>query len=127
MNVAYKHLNAKLRIGDLTTGQWAGVLLGVVLMLGWGFYLSPLPTYPTIISAVYLGGVPIALSMLASYAELNVWRFAHKASTWVRTDGAYSAGPGDQVRGYCLTPDPRAEHHARRSDSSTIDLAGLWT
>lgn len=126
MNVAYKHLNAKLRIGELTTGQWASVLLGIVLMLSWGFYLSPLSTYPTIITAVYVGGVPIALAMLASYAELNVWRYTRMALVWVRVDGTYAAGPGDEIRGYRLTPDPRGHHSARRNTSIPLDLPGLW-
>lgn len=126
MNVAYKHLNAKLRIGDLTKGQWGSVLAGVLLMLGWGFYLSPLSTYPTIISAVYLGGVPIALAMLASYAEVNVWRFALKGVVWLRADGRYVAGAGDEVQGYRLTPDPRTEREAARSLCQPLDLSGLW-
>ena len=126
MNVAYKHLNAKLRIGDLTTGQWASALFGVVLMLGWGFYLSPLPPYPTIITAVYIGGVPIGLAMLASFAELNIWRFARRGLVWMRSRGTYSAGPGDDIRGYRLTPDPRVLKDATGARGSTIDLAGLW-
>jgi hypothetical protein len=126
MNVAYKHLNAKLKIGDLTAGQWASALLGVVLMLGWGFYLSPLSSYPTIITAVYLGGVPVALALLANYAELNIWRFATKALTWGRAEGAYSAGPGDQYTGYVLAPDPRAEQNARRGERQLLDLSTLW-
>lgn len=126
MNVAYKHLNAKLKIGDLTTGQWVTVLVGVVLMLGWGFYLSPLATYPTIITAVYLGGLPISLALLANYAEFNFWRLLTRAFSWARADGAYSAGPGDQITGYTITADPRAARNARLAGEASLDLAALW-
>ena len=29
MNIAFKHLEAKLRFGDLTIGQWAAIFAGV--------------------------------------------------------------------------------------------------
>jgi hypothetical protein len=126
MNVAYKHLNAKLKIGEFTTGQWATVLVGTVLMLGWGFYLSPLGTYLTIITAVYIGGLPVSLALLATYAELNVWRISRAAFTWARSDGAFSAGPSDRISGYVLTPDPRTQRHGQRQSRPTLDLAALW-
>ncbi len=34
MNVAFKHLEAKLRFGDLSVGQWAGVVGGILLGSG---------------------------------------------------------------------------------------------
>jgi hypothetical protein len=126
MNVAYKHLNAKLKIGEFTAGQWGTVFLGIVVMLGWGFYLSPLGPYLTIITAVYLGGVPISLAMLATYAELNVWRFGRCAFVWTRADGTFSPGPGEQTHGYEISPDPRALMHEQREAALTLDLRTLW-
>ena len=41
MNVAFKHLEAKLRFGDLSIGQWAGVVGGILLGIGFALYLSP--------------------------------------------------------------------------------------
>jgi hypothetical protein len=44
-----KHLEASLRLGAFSLGQWAQVLLAVVLALTFGIYLSPLPSTPTIL------------------------------------------------------------------------------
>ena len=41
MNVAFKHLEAKLRFGELSIGQWAGILGGVLFALVFAQYLSP--------------------------------------------------------------------------------------
>ena len=42
MNIAFKHLEAKLRFGDLTVGQWAAILAGVLFALVFAQYLSPI-------------------------------------------------------------------------------------
>ena len=107
MNLAYKHLNAKERIGELTVGQWAVVFGGMIVMLLWGFYLSPLSRYLSIVTAVYLGGLPVALALVASYAEFNVWRFAASAWRWTLAAGRYAAGAGAPTPGYRIVPDPR--------------------
>ena len=41
MNVAFKHLEAKLRFGELSIGQWAAILGGVLFALVFAQYLSP--------------------------------------------------------------------------------------
>ena len=41
MNVAFKHLEAKLRFGELTISQWAAVVAGVLFGLVFAQYLSP--------------------------------------------------------------------------------------
>lgn len=126
MNVAYKHLNARLKIGEFTVGQWAVVFFGVMLMLVWGFYLSPLSPYLTLITAVYLGGLPIALALIATYAEFNLWRFARSAWKWALAHGRYAPGPGAPTRGYVITPDPRAQRGSGPHAGSQLDLATLW-
>jgi hypothetical protein len=126
MNLAYKHLNAKERIGELTVGQWAVVFIGMIVMLLWGFYLSPLSRYLSIITAVYLGGLPIALALIASYAEFNIWRFAKSAWKWTFASGRYAAGPGAQTPGYVISPDPRGEITGERVGAPPLDLETLW-
>lgn len=126
MNLAYKHLNSKLRIGELTVGQWAGVFFGVLLTLLWGFYLSPLSGYLTLITAVYLGGIPVALALISSFAEFNVARFAKSAWRWSLAHGRYSAGPGSSAHGYVITPDPAAARSAANLAAPEIDLVSLW-
>lgn len=127
MNVSYKHLNSKLRIGEFTVGQWAVVFFGVMLMLAWGFYLSPLSPYLSIVTAVYLGGLPIGLALIASYAELNLWRFGRSAWKWTLAPGRYAAGPGAQTSGYLITPDERATRAGERDAVPQLDLQKLWS
>ncbi len=125
MNLAYKHLNAKERIGELTWGQWAVVFGGVLVMVVWGFWLSPLSAYLSIVTAVYLGGLPVALALLANYAEFDVWRFAKSARRWSLAAGRYAAGPGPLTPGYVIGPDPHAPSGEARV-SAPLDLEGLW-
>jgi hypothetical protein len=125
MNVAYKHLNAKLKIGEFTVGQWSVVFFGAIVMLLWGFYLSPLSGYLTMITAVYLGGLPIALAIIANYAEFNLWRFARSAWAWSVADGRYPPGPGSVTHGYRIMPDPR-QRGGEHEITPFPDLAELW-
>src|ERR1700679_616848 len=117
MNLAYKHLNTKLKIGEFTVGQWAVVFIGLLLMLTWGFYLSPFSPYLTLITAVYLGGVPISLAFLSTLAELNLWRFGKSAWEWGVAHGRYAPGPGAPSKGYTIVPDPRAQRSLDRLGS----------
>jgi hypothetical protein len=122
---AYKHLESKLRIGELTLGQWAGALAGLGVMIAWGFYLSPMGATLTVISAVYLGGLPIALALVAGYTELDLVLLLCCAARWQRTGGIYLPGPGIRARGYVITPDPRAPRRAGQRPPA-LDLEGLW-
>ena len=58
MNVAFKHLEAKLRFGELSIGQWASILAGVLFALGFAQYLSPVGGLAGVILGVYLGAIP---------------------------------------------------------------------
>lgn len=127
MNVAYKHLDSKLRVADLTIGQWLGVIAGLMLAFVWGFYLSPFGTYLTLISAIYLGAVPAGATMLASVSEFDLWLLVRSAARWRRREGRFVPGPGDSARGYIVHEDPR-EHDADavRRQQADLDLASLW-
>lgn len=127
MNLAYKHLESKLKIGDFTIGQWFCAFVGVLLMLVWGIYISPFGSYLTIITAVYLGGVPIALALVTTYAEVNLLGMVRAAARWYRTDGVYAAGPGQNAIGYSVKPDAKTTRTARRdAELTTLDLDTLW-
>jgi hypothetical protein len=126
VNLAYKHLNSKLKIGEFTVAQWAVVFFGVLLTLSWGFYLSPLSGYLTLITAVYIGGLPIALALISSFAEFNAGRFAKSAWRWSLAHGRYSPGPGMGASGYVITPDPRAARTAANLAAPELDLGSLW-
>jgi hypothetical protein len=126
VNVAYKHLEARLKIGELTLGQWAGLFCGVMLTIGWGVYLSPLPPMLTLVTAIYLGGVPVAAVFLASFSEFDLWLLAGSALRWRRLDGRFLPGPGAGTPGYRVSrPADDARHGARERDSA-LDLVALW-
>jgi hypothetical protein len=126
MNLAYKHLNARLKIGEFTVGQWAVVFAGLLVTLLWGFYLSPFGPYVSVITAVYFGGLPISLAFVASFAEFNLWRFGRAAWKWGLAQGRYTPGAGSTAKGYVITPDPRARHAATRAGNGQPDLSTLW-
>ncbi len=124
MNSAYKHLDSKLKIAELTLGQWFGVMVGVAVAIVWGFYLSPLGTYLTIGTAVYMGAVPAGLALMSTFYEVDVAIVARSAITWLRLDGQFLPGPGTGATGYVVRAE-RSEEDAAAS-LSTLDLAALW-
>jgi hypothetical protein len=127
MNIAYKHLDAKLRIADLTVGQWIGIILGVGLAVVWGLYLSPLGEYLTLITSIYFGAVPALAAVFASTSDFDVWLMIRAAWRWRRLDGRFASGPGDAARGYVVRG--QAEEPERRSPRTRVkelELASLW-
>jgi len=126
MNVAYKHLQSKFRWRELTFGQWAGVAVGAVIAGVWGLYLSPLPPYLTLFSAVYVGGIPVMAVVVAAQVDFDIWRHVRWAIAWRRAGAgdAFAAGAGDAVRGYVVLPTPTDPHGGRLSPA--LDLEGLW-
>ena len=123
MNPAYKHLDAKLRIAELTLGQWAGVILGALVGLFFGLYLSPFGPIPSLILAIYLGGLPAGAVFVASFSEFDLWLLVRAAWQWRRRDGRYIAGPGQRTEGYRIF-EATTELPVSRMDD--LDLAVLW-
>jgi hypothetical protein len=124
MNVAYKHLQSKLRWRELTIGQWVAVALGGLLAGMWGLYLSPLPPYLSLFSAVYIGGVPVMAVFVAAQVEFDLWRHVLWAISWRRESGVYAPGPGANARGYVvLAPTEAAQP---RHPGQALDLEALW-
>lgn len=126
MNAAYKHLESKLKIGEFTIGQWAGVVLGVALMLAWGLYISPFGSSITIATSVYVGGIPIVAAVLVSYAEVNVLKLVLDCARWRRSPARYMPGSGEPTPGYVITPDLQAAQQSARSQIPALDLEKLW-
>jgi hypothetical protein len=123
MNTAYKHLDSKLRIGDLSMGQWFGITVGLGVGLLWGFLLSPFGTYLTCASGVYLGAVPAGAAVLSGYYEISVGIVVRSALTWIRLDGRFVPGAGPDTAGYTVADSGRDEAQTVRS---TLDPAALW-
>jgi hypothetical protein len=127
MNLAYKHLESKLKIGEFTITQWAGFFVGVMAALIWAMYLSPFGAYITLVTSVYLGGLPAGAAFLASVSDLDLWLHLKALVRHRRMIGRYVSGPGVSVSGYVLTAD-RSEGLVAASVSShdDLDLAELW-
>jgi hypothetical protein len=127
MNSAYKHLEAKLRIGELTIGQWAGLFVGAMTALLWGMYGSPFGTTMTIFTSCYLGGLPATLIFLATLSDFDLWLLVRSAVRWRREEGRYLAGPGPAPHGYRVSPEPVDERRLQSGEQiADLDLAALW-
>jgi hypothetical protein len=105
--------------------QWLGVLGGFGLAIGWGMYVSPFGSYVTLVSAIYLGGIPAAAAFLASVTEFDLWLLVSCAWRWRRSMACYLPGPGEVPHGYIVHADERHQR-ARRPTAPELDLRTLW-
>ena len=126
MNISYKHLESKLRIGELTFGQWGAVVAGLFIAILWGTQLSPFGTYLTFASAVYIGAIPAGAALFASASELDLLLLGRSALAWRRRDGRYLPGPGESTHGYVLREDPSERLEPEQRRPYELDLAALW-
>ena len=126
-NVTYKHLEGKTVIGQFTLAQWAQLLAGVALGLGFGIYLSPLPAMPTVFISCLLPGLPLAASYGAMGLEFSLVQGVRAGWRYWRRPRRYLPGPGPTSNGYHVEPEsqrsvdagPAAQHQGR-------DLEALW-
>jgi hypothetical protein len=125
MNSAYKHLDAKLKLAELTLGQWCGVTIGVGVAIIWGFYLSPFGMYLTAGSAVYLGAIPAGFALMSTFYEIDLWVVIRSAVGWARLDGVFAPGAGQPTPGY-LVRDVPADADRLDGRGPALDLAALW-
>jgi hypothetical protein len=120
---AYKQLEAKTRIGELTLAQWVGVIAGVLCALMVIAWLRPFGTYVNLVLGVYLGGIPVTIALVVSVGEFDVWLLVRAAWRWWRADGRYCAGPGSTAGGYQITG---AVVSGARIGPTAIELERLW-
>jgi hypothetical protein len=125
MNSAYKHLDTKLKVADLTIGQWLGLALGVAIAIVWGFYLSPLGMLPTAGTAVYIGAIPAGLALMSAFYEVELWLVMRSAVRWRRSDGRFVPGPGPDTHGYVVREDQLSAPESGVA-LSNLDLTALW-
>jgi hypothetical protein len=127
MNTAYKHLDSKLRIAELTIGQWMGIFLGVGLAIAWGMYVSPFGPTVSLTSAVYVGAIPAGAALLGSTTEIDPVLMLRSAIAWRRSEGRFLPGPGHSASGYVVTGDSHRETERRRREAAPPpSLAALW-
>jgi hypothetical protein len=105
MIAAFAQLEAKTRIGELTLGQWAGVIAGALVALAIAGWAQPTGSYWDLALGVYAGGIPAGLAITCSLADINPLRLAWLAWRWRRAGGLYEPGPGE-AHGYELTGSP---------------------
>ncbi len=99
----YKHLEASLRLGAFTLGQWAQITTAGIAAAVFGGYLSPLPTQATIFVAIVAAGLPVAVTYGAMGLEFSVALFARAAWRYWRSPRRYLPGPGGETSGYLVT------------------------
>ena len=121
MNAAYRHLESKTRIGELTLGQWAGILLGVLVAVVFAVVLKPFSGYVNLALGIYIGGLPAAAVFLASISDLDVWLTARSA---LRLSPRRRALPTRRRKTSARLHDPIGRRHAPRRRG--LDLGALW-
>lgn len=105
-HATYKHLEAKLRLGAFTLGQWAQITVAGTTAAVFGGYLSPFPTQPTIFVSIVAAGLPVAVSYGAMGLEFSVAQFMTAGWRYWREPHRFPAGAGEATAGYRVLADP---------------------
>src|SRR3954451_3571648 len=126
MNVAFKHLEAKLRFGELTIGQWTAVACGLLFGLAFAQYLSPLGGAWSMVLGIYLGAVPASAAFFASLSEFDLGGLLAAALRRRRQPARYLPGGGHCAHGYRLLNDRDRTPPAAGRDLGQLDLDALW-
>lgn len=128
VNPTYKHLEAKLRMGPFSLGQWAQVFAAVLLALGFGIYLSPLPVTATIFVSIVVAGSPLALTYGAMAQEWSVADALRAQWRRLRQPRCHLPGPAHTGTGYLvLAEEPAATRPVPGSaGESGGEEAALW-
>jgi hypothetical protein len=126
VNPAFKHLDAKLRVADLTVRQWLGIFAGVMTAFVYAAFLHPFGTMATLVTAVYIAGVPIAAVLVAGFSEFDVWLMLRSAVRWRSEDERYLPGPGVPTSGYRVDAPIDDGWYATQAQLAELDPADLW-
>ncbi len=124
-SVSYRHLDSKLRLGELTFGQWGCVAAGVLAAIGYALYLHPFGPYLTLATAVYLAGIPALLALIASLYEVRLGLIARSIVRHLREEGRYLPGPGEDSHGYVLRAADSADQDAA-TGARSFEAERLW-
>jgi hypothetical protein len=98
----YKHLEARVRLGAFSLGQWAQMTAAAAAAAVFGVYVSPFPTRVTIFVAIVVAGLPVACSYGAMGLEFSVAQYAAAAWRYWRRPRRYLPGPGGSALGYAV-------------------------
>jgi hypothetical protein len=125
MNPAYRYLEHKLRIGELTIAQWIAIALGVFGAGVWASQISPFGGWVTAFTASYIAMVPAALAFVLGATGMDVKYELRHFVRWHRTPGRFLPGPGPATDGYSLFTDITEGRRAAR-ETPDLDYAQLW-
>jgi hypothetical protein len=120
----YKHLEARLRLGAFTLGQWTQITAAVIVATLFGGYVSPLPAQATIFISIVGAGLPVAISYGAMGLEFSVAQFSRAAWRYWRSPHRYLPGAGAPTSGYLVLND-RATDLAPTLDTAAMG-GPLW-
>lgn len=104
----YKHLEARLRLGAFSLGQWAQITAAGVAAAVFGGYLSPFSTQVTIFVSIVAAGLPVAMSYGAMGLEFSVAQLMRAGWRYWRQPRRFLAGAGQPTAGYVVLSEPVA-------------------
>lgn len=120
----YKHLEAKLRLGAFSLGQWAQITIAAAGAAIFGGYVSPFPFQVTVFVSIVGAGLPVALSYGAMGIEFSVTQLARCGWRYWREPRRFLAGPGEATSGYVVQPEPPLPESTQPTAVGGRDL--LW-
>lgn len=126
----YKHLEARIKIGSFTVGQFIIASMGLLLAAVFGFYVSPLPGKWTFGISLFLGLLPAAIARGTSGAEGSASQTLRAMSQWMREPKHYLPG-ASEVMGYVVEPVVVDEGRGLARSTEDVSLAkrnveGAW-
>ena len=129
LHPTYKHLDAKLRLGAFTLGQWAQIAVAGALAALFALYLSPLPPRATIFVSILGAGLPVATSYGAMGLEFSLASLVVSAWRYWRRPRRYLPGPGRSAVGYVVDAPSARETNSQPAghvDQAAREGEGLW-
>jgi len=126
MNPAFKHLETKLKIAELTIRQWITILIGLFAAILYADFLHPFGTMLTIATAIYIGGLPLAAAIVSGSSEFDAWLLLKSAVRWRSADDRFLPGSGGLTVGYEVHPDANGRDRSGGHRVEELDLAMLW-
>lgn len=121
----YKHLEARLRLGPFSLGQWAQLTAAAIAAALFGGYLSPFSAQVTIFVAIVGAGMPVAITYGAMGLEFSVSQFTRSAWRYWRAPRRYLPGAGNPPTGYMVLADAADSAPTRNREAST-ESELLW-
>ena len=122
----YKHLEARLRLGAFSLGQWAQITAAGAAAAVFGGYLSPFSTQVTIFVSIVGAGLPVAISYGAMGLEFSVAEFVRAGWRYWHQPRRFLAGRGEPTIGYVVLADAQRPNITRASEALPSEGALLW-